>query len=248
MIHKVVFVRHGQSLWNLNNRFTGWVDVDLSERGIREARQAGRALREAGFQFDITYTSFLKRSVRTLWLILEELDQMWLPIHTDWRLNERHYGALQGLDKRETTERHGAEQVQRWRRGYAVRPPALSRDDPSHPAHDPRYEHVPNVPSTESLADTLARVLPYWNDVVATAIANGKRPLVVAHGNSLRALIKHLDDISEDEIVELNIPTGIPLVYELDDALRAVHREYLGDEEVVAAAMQEVRQQTSAKR
>lgn len=243
MTKSVVLVRHGQSIWNLENRFTGWVDVDLSERGNLEARHAGRALREAGFEFDVAYTSYLKRSIRTLWVILDELDQMWIPIHNNWRLNERHYGALQGLDKRETAERHGPEQVQRWRRGYAVRPPALDGDDPNHPKHDPRYAAINAIPSAESLADTLARVVPYWQSTIATEVAAGKRVLVVAHGNSLRALVKHLDGISEESIVELNIPTGIPLVYEFDDELIPTGHRYLGDAEAIANAVNEVRQQ-----
>jgi len=244
MTKSVVLVRHGQSTWNLKNRFTGWVDVDLSERGNIEAQHAGRALREAGFEFDVAYTSYLKRSIRTLWLILDELDQMWIPTHNNWRLNERHYGALQGLDKRETAERHGREQVQRWRRGYAVRPPALDADDPSHPQHDPRYAGIDAVPAAESLADTLARVVPYWQSTIAAEVAAGKHVLVVAHGNSLRALVKHLDGISEESIVELNIPTGIPLVYDFDDELNATGHRYLGDAQAIANAVDEVRKQT----
>ena len=244
MTKPVVLVRHGQSTWNLENRFTGWVDVELSERGDIEAQRAGRALRDAGFEFDVAYTSYLKRSIRTLWLMLDELDQMWIPIHNDWRLNERHYGALQGLNKLETAERHGAEQVQRWRRGYAVRPPALDADDPSHPRHDPRYAAIGAVPSAESLADTLARVVPYWQSTIVADVAAGKRVLVVAHGNSLRALIKHLDGISEEAIVELNIPTGIPLIYEFDDKLNATGHRYLGDAQAIANAVDEVRKQT----
>ena len=244
MTKSVVLVRHGQSTWNLENRFTGWIDVDLSERGNSEAQRAGRTLRDAGFEFDVAFTSYLKRSIRTLWLILDELNQMWIPIHNDWRLNERHYGALQGLDKHETAERHGPEQVQRWRRGYAVRPPALDADDSSHPQHDARYAGIDAVPAAESLADTLARVVPYWQSTIAAEVAAGKRVLVVAHGNSLRALVKHLDGISEESIVELNIPTGIPLVYDFDDELNATGHRYLGDAQAIANAVDEVRKQT----
>lgn len=241
----VVLIRHGQSVWNLENRFTGWVDVDLSERGMREARNAGKVLREAGYRFDVAFTSLLKRSIRTLWLAMEELDQMWLPVVTDWRLNERHYGALQGLNKRETAAKHGAEKVHQWRRGYAVRPPALSEDDAMHPKNDARYAAIPDAPSTESLADTVKRVVPFWTDTIIPALKQGKRPLIVAHGNSMRALVKHLDCLDDEAIVELNIPTGQPLVYELDRRFRANSHFYLADPEEIAAAVKEVSNQTS---
>jgi len=241
---QIVMVRHGQSLWNQQNRFTGWVDVDLSETGITEARDAGKLLLEKRFQFDIALTSRLKRAVRTLWLIQEETDQMWLPVDTDWRLNERHYGALQGLDKKETASIHGPEQVLRWRRGYAIRPPALDPDDPMNPRADPRYREVPDAPLTESLADTLARVEQWWTERLIPLLHAGLRPLIVAHGNSLRALVKYLDGLTEEEVVALNIPTGMPLVYELDDDFHAVSHNYLDDPEKVAAAANAVANQT----
>ena len=244
---KLVLVRHGQSTWNQQNRFTGWVDVDLSERGIGEARAAGRALREQGFVFDLAMTSYLKRSVRTLWLILEELEQMYLPVQTDWRLNERHYGALQGLDKKETATRHGDAQVLKWRRGYAVRPPALTADDPGHPTNEPRYAAVDNLPGSESLADTLVRVRQWWQEVLAPQLAADRRVLVVAHGNSLRAMVKFLEEMSEEEIMQYNIPTGIPLVYRLDDDLGVIGHDYIADEATLAAAVSEVKNQASAK-
>ena len=242
---KLVLLRHGQSTWNLENRFTGWIDVDLSERGIREAREAGQVLKREGYQFDLAMTSYLKRSIRTLWLVLEELDQMYLPVETDWRLNERHYGALQGLDKKETVRQHGEEQVYQWRRGYKVRPPALAADDPGHPRHDPRYRDLTSPPGSESLADTLVRVTAWWEMSVVDKLRAKQRLLVVAHGNSLRALVKYLDRISDDEIMQLNIPTGIPLVYELDGALRPIRHYYLGDEEKLQSAVQEVANQTA---
>lgn len=242
---RVVLIRHGQSVWNLENRFTGWIDVDLSERGVREAQNAGKALHNAGYRFDVAFTSLLKRSVRTLWLTLEELDQMWLPVVTDWRLNERHYGALQGLNKKETTQKYGPEQVHQWRRGYAVRPPALALDNPMHPTNDWRYAGLPEMPSTESLADTVDRVVPFWTDTVIPSIERGKRPLIVAHGNSLRALVKHLDQIDDEGITELNIPTGQPLVYELDKDFKPIRHSYLADPETIAAAVKEVSEQTS---
>lgn len=237
-------VRHGQSTWNLENRFTGWIDVDLSDRGVREAREAGRSLRAEGFRFDLALTSLLKRSIRTLWLIMEELDQMYLPVQTDWRLNERHYGALQGLNKKETTQRHGEEQIHRWRRGFATRPPALDPDDPTHPRHDPRYAGVSGLPDSESLADTLHRVVPYWNEVCIPLLRDGVNPIMVAHGNSMRALVKHLDGISDNDIVELNIPTGIPLIYEFDQSLTPVRHYYLADTNQVEAAVREVSAQS----
>ncbi len=243
MTRKVVMVRHGQSTWNKDNRFTGWVDVDLSEQGLAEAHQAGETLARERYDFDVAFTSVLKRSIRTLWLVLDVLDRMWLPVHVDWRLNERHYGALQGLNKRETTEKHGAEQVLRWRRGYAIRPPALDANDPTHPRFDRRYAGIEQLPSAESLADTLERVVPFWEDTIVPALRAEQRVLIAAHGNSLRALVKYLDDVSDEEIVGLNIPTGIPLVYEFDDALRPIRRYYLAEAEKLAEAEAEVRDQ-----
>lgn len=235
---KLVLLRHGQSQWNLENRFTGWVDVPLSAEGEAEARTAGRLLREGGFAFDVAYTSVLKRAIKTLWIVLEELDQMWIPVHRSWRVNERMYGALQGLNKAETTALHGAEQVQLWRRSYDVAPPAMDPGHPHWPGNDPRYAKLgAALPRTECLKDTVARFIPYWNDGIVPAVRRGERVLIVAHGNSLRALVKHLDNISDQEIVELNIPTGIPLVYELDDELRPMKpRYYLGDAEAAARA------------
>ena len=244
---QLVLVRHGQSDWNLQNRFTGWIDVDLSERGTQEARDAGRTLMTKGYRFDCVVTSLLKRSIRTLWLILEEMDQMYLPVQTDWRLNERHYGALQGLDKKETAARHGDEQVLKWRRGYAVRPPALGVEDPLHPAHDPRYQGIENLPATESLADTLVRVTQWWKEQLAPQLKADRRILVVAHGNSLRAMVKFLDALSEDQIMQYNIPTGIPLVYHFNDDLSVAGHEYLADEASLAAAVSEVKNQASTK-
>ena len=241
---KIVLLRHGQSLWNKANRFTGWVDVDLSTRGIEEARGAGKALKEAGFEFDLTYTSYLKRAVRTLWLVMEELDQMYLPVDTDWRMNERHYGELQGLNKKETVEKHGIEQVHLWRRGYNVRPPALPENNPMHPKHDSRYAGC-NPPGTESLADTLDRVIPYWHDKIVPQLKAQKRIIISAHGNSLRALVKYLDDITDEAIMELNIPTGIPLVYEFDEQVNAIHNYYLADETTLNNAVKEVAHQTA---
>jgi 2,3-bisphosphoglycerate-dependent phosphoglycerate mutase len=242
---KLVLLRHGESVWNRENRFTGWTDVDLSERGVREAREAGRLLKAEGYVFDIAFTSVLKRAIRTLWLALDEMDLMWIPVEKSWRLNERHYGALTGLDKAETAERHGEEQVKIWRRSYDVPPPALSRDDERNPARDPRYADLVHsaVPMTESLKDTVARFLPYWNEVIAPAIESEERVLIAAHGNSLRALVKHLDRISDEEIAGLNIPTGIPLVYELRDDLTPIRHEYLGDPEQAAKAAEAVARQ-----
>jgi 2,3-bisphosphoglycerate-dependent phosphoglycerate mutase len=232
-LRQLVLLRHGESLWNKENRFTGWTDVDLSDLGKAEAVNAGRSLEHHGFAFDVTFTSVLKRAIRTLWLALDEMDLMWIPVHRDWRLNERHYGALQGLNKAETATKFGDAQVKLWRRSYDVRPPALDQDDPRHPRHDPRYHALSSeqTPATESLKDTLARVLPCWHDQVAPLVRRGKRVLLVAHGNSLRALVKHLDAVSDTDIVELNIPTGIPLVYELDAALKPLRHYYLGDAE-----------------
>jgi 2,3-bisphosphoglycerate-dependent phosphoglycerate mutase len=247
MAIKLVLVRHGESEWNLANRFTGWTDVALSERGIQEAHRAGRLLRAAGTTFDEVHTSVLKRAIQTLWIVMEELDVMWLPVYRSWRLNERHYGALQGLDKRETAEEMGIEQVHRWRRGYDVRPPALSLDDERHPRFDPRYAHLQpeELPATESLKDTLERVLPYWHEVIAPALKQQRRILISAHGNSLRALVKYLDKISDQEIPTLNIPTGYPLVYELDDDLQALKHHYLGDAQKIQNATSSVAAQAS---
>jgi len=246
--HTLVLLRHGQSQWNLENRFTGWVDVDLSEQGRAEARDAAAALRDAGLAFNIAYTSVLKRAIRTLWIALDELDMMWLPVVRSWQLNERHYGALAGLNKAETAAKHGEEQVHKWRRGYAIRPPALEPSDAAAMLGDPRYQSVPadKRPTTESLQDTVARVVPYWDEVIAPQIRDGQRVLVAAHGNSLRALVKHLDQVSDEDITQMNIPTGLPLVYELDDDLRPVDRRYLGDPEAVAKAMEAVAAQGKA--
>ncbi len=229
---QVVLLRHGESEWNEANRFTGWTDVDLTEKGRREAISAGESLKEAGFEFEVAYTSVLKRAIRTLWLALESMERMWLEQHTDWRWNERHYGALQGLNKAETAERYGKEQVRLWRRSLKVRPPALTREDPRWPGHDPRYAQVPpeKLPLCESLADTIERVLPAWQEEVAPRLKAGQQVLIVAHGNSLRALVSHLEQLTEAEILALNIPTGVPLVYELDAEFAIQRRYYLGPE------------------
>ncbi|NTU49104.1 MAG: 2,3-diphosphoglycerate-dependent phosphoglycerate mutase [Syntrophobacteraceae bacterium] len=242
---KVVLLRHGESLWNKENRFTGWVDVGLSEKGVQEALEAGRAMRGDGYVFDVAYTSVLARAIKTLWLALEEMDLMWIPIHHSWRLNERHYGALQGLNKVETVEKHGMEQVQIWRRSYDIQPPALTVDDPLYPGKDPRYTNVnpEELPLTECLQDVVARFLPYWHETLAPEIRSGKRVLIAAHGNSLRALVKYLDNIPNEEIVGLNIPTGIPLVYELNDDLTPIRHYYLGDPEAIMRATQAVADQ-----
>ena len=242
---RLVLIRHGESDWNKENRFTGWIDVGLSGKGVREAVEAARLLRDGGYTFDVAFTSVLKRAIKTLWIILEETDQMWIPIHHSWRLNERHYGALQGLNKAETAQRHGEEQVKIWRRSYDVRPPALAPDDDRSPRRDPRYRSLrpDDVPMTESLKDTVARFLPYWNETIAPAIREGRRVLIAAHGNSLRALVKHLDRMSDHEIVGLNIPTGIPLVYELTDDLTPIRHDYLGDPEQVERAARAVANQ-----
>lgn len=233
----LVLLRHGESTWNRENRFTGWTDVGLSENGVQQAIEAGRTLKREGYSFDVAFTSVLKRAIKTLWLVLEEMDLMWVPVHRSWRLNERHYGALQGLNKAETAERHGAEQVKLWRRSYDVRPPALRPDDERNPARDPRYAELrpEEIPLTESLKDTVARTVPYWHDAIAPAVRAGRRVLIASHGNSLRALVKHLDGISDEQIVERNIPTGIPLVYELDRELRPAQSFYLGDPHVDTA-------------
>jgi 2,3-bisphosphoglycerate-dependent phosphoglycerate mutase len=245
-MHKLVLLRHGESTWNRENRFTGWTDVDLSDRGRQEAQEAGRLLKEAGYVFDQAYTSVLKRAIRTLWYSLDALDLMWIPVEKDWRLNERHYGALQGLNKAETAARHGEEQVKIWRRSYDIPPPPLTADDERHPSRDPRYTSLSSkeLPLTESLKDTVARFLPYWHGTIAPSIARGKRVIIAAHGNSLRALVKYLDEISDADILELNIPTGIPLVYELDGSLRPLRHYYLGDPAAAAAAAARVANQT----
>ena len=239
---KLVLIRHGESTWNKENRFTGWTDVDLSEKGVEEAVAGGRALRDEGYVFDVAYTSVLKRAIKTLWLALEQLDQMWIPVHNTWRLNERHYGALQGLNKAETAAKHGMEQTNIWRRSYDVPPPALTPDDPRHPSRDPRYAGLSpaDLPLTECLKDTVARFLPLWHETIAPAVRSGQRVLIAAHGNSLRALVKYLDSIPDADIVGLNIPTGIPLVYELTDELKPIKSYYLGDPEAVRKAAEAV--------
>jgi 2,3-bisphosphoglycerate-dependent phosphoglycerate mutase len=244
-MYRVVLVRHGESIWNRENRFTGWTDVDLSEKGVEEAHQAGKLLRSEGFTFDVAYTSVLKRAIRTLWIILDEMDAMWLPVHNSWRLNERHYGALQGLNKAETAQKFGEDQVKIWRRSYDVQPPALEKSDPRYPGKDPRYSGMnpADIPTTECLKDTVNRFLPYWHDTIAPAITSGKKVIVAAHGNSLRALVKYLDNVSDEDIIGLNIPTGIPLVYELDASLKPTSHRYLGNAEEVAAAMAAVANQ-----
>ena len=247
---RLVLVRHGQSIWNVENLFTGWTDVDLSAPGCEEARQAGRELAREGIQPDVVFTSVLKRAIRTQWLMLDELDLLWLPVARSWRLNERHYGALQGLNKAQTVERHGEEQVKIWRRSYDIPPPPLALDDQRHPRFDRRYADVPaaDLPATESLKDTLARVLPYWEQSIVPQLKAGRQVLVVAHGNSLRALVKMLDGLSEQAVVELNIPTGVPLLYEFDAALRPIGSRYLGDQDAIRAAAEAVRRQTEKPR
>ena len=248
-MHRLVLLRHGESTWNKENRFTGWTDVDLSERGRAEAAEAGRLLRESGYSFDLAYVSVLKRAIRTLNIALDALDELWIPVTKNWRLNERHYGALQGLNKAETAAQHGEAQTKIWRRSYDIPPPPLTLDDPRHPSRDPRYASLDpsELPLTESLKDTVARFLPYWHGTIAPSIANGRRVVIAAHGNSLRALVKYLDNISEADIVELNIPTGIPLVYELDGSLKPIKHYYLGDADAAAAAAARVANQTSQK-
>jgi 2,3-bisphosphoglycerate-dependent phosphoglycerate mutase len=246
---KLVLLRHGESIWNKENRFTGWTDVDLSEKGILEARRAGQILREEGYFFDVAFTSVLKRAIRTLWLVQEEMGLMWIPVHLSWRLNERYYGALQGLNKAETAAKFGEEQVLIWRRSYDVRPPSLEKTDGRYPGNDPRYKDLDekDIPLTECLKDTVNRFLPYWHDVIARVIKSGKRVIISAHGNSLRALVKYLDDIADGEIVKLNIPTGMPLVYELDDGLKPIRHYYLGDPDEVRKAMEAVAKQGRAR-
>jgi 2,3-bisphosphoglycerate-dependent phosphoglycerate mutase len=248
---KVVLLRHGESVWNKENRFTGWTDVDLSEKGRLEAKQGGQVLKAEGYTFDIAYTSVLKRAIRTLWTVLDEMDLMWIPVVRSWRLNERHYGALQGLNKAETAAKFGDEQVLVWRRSYDVPPPALEASDPRYPGHDPRYAALSPqaLPLTECLKDTVNRFLPYWHETIAPTVRSGKKVIIAAHGNSLRALVKDLDDVSEEAILKLNIPTGIPLVYELDDeTLKPIRHYYLGDPEEIAKAMQSVADQGRAKK
>jgi 2,3-bisphosphoglycerate-dependent phosphoglycerate mutase len=248
-MYTLVLVRHGQSTWNLENRFTGWTDVGLTEKGAAEAKEGGRLLAEGGYTFDLCYTSVLKRAIETLWIIQKEMDTMWLPVTKAWQLNERHYGALQGLNKAETAEKYGDDQVFVWRRSYATPPPQLSETDERHPSFDPRYADVPkgDLPLSESLQDTVARVMPYWEGELVPRIKSGKRLLIAAHGNSLRALVKHLDEISEEEIAKLNIPTGIPLVYELDEHMKPMKSFYLGDPEAAKKAAQAVADQAKVK-
>ncbi len=245
---KLVLLRHGESQWNRENRFTGWVDVDLSDKGRDEAKAAGQLLKSEGFVFDIAYTSVLKRAIRTLWTVLDQMDLMWIPVTKNWRLNERHYGALQGLNKTETAQRHGDEQVLVWRRSYDTPPPALTLEDPMYPGKDPRYAALSTdeLPATECLKDTVGRFLPYWHETIAPQIRNGKKVIITAHGNSLRALVKYLDNISDEDIVGLNIPTGIPLVYELDDDLKPIRSYYLGDQEALQQAVAAVASQGKA--
>jgi len=248
-MYKLVLLRHGESEWNQENRFTGWHDVDLTAKGEEEGRRSGRLLQDEGFAFDVVYTSLLKRAIRTMWLALEELDQTWVPVHREWRLNERHYGALQGLNKAETAAKHGEDQVLIWRRSYDIPPPALDPDDERHPGKDRRYANLPaeNLPLSECLKDTVDRFMPLWQHTIAPVVQDGKSVLIVAHGNSLRALVKYLDGVSEEEIVGLNIPTGMPLVYDLDADLKPLGRRYLGDPEAVAKAMEAVANQGKAK-
>jgi 2,3-bisphosphoglycerate-dependent phosphoglycerate mutase len=248
-MYKLVLVRHGESEWNKENRFTGWTDVDLSEKGIEEAKRAGQTLKDMGYVFDVAYTSVLKRAIRTLWFVLDALDLMWIPVYRRWRLNERHYGALQGLNKAETAAIHGEAQVKVWRRSYDIPPPPLDRTDKRFPGFDPRYADLKpeELPQSEALKDTVARFLPLWHEEIVPAIQSGKRVLIAAHGNSIRALVKYLDNVSEEDIVELNIPTGIPLLYELDADMKPIRHEYLGDAELVKAQIEAVAKQGQKK-
>lgn len=248
-MYKVVLLRHGESTWNKENRFTGWTDVDLSEKGKEEAKKAGQVLKKEGYTFDIAYTSVLKRAIRTLWIVLDEMDLMWIPVVRNWRLNERHYGDLQGLNKAETAKKFGDEQVKIWRRSYDIQPPSLEKTDERYPGKDPRYSDLEekDIPLTECLKDTVKRFVPYWENVIAPTVKSGKRVIIAAHGNSLRALVKYLDKISDEKIVGLNIPTGIPLVYELDENLKPIKNYYLGDPEEIAKAAQAVAAQGKAK-
>ena len=247
-MHKLVLLRHGESRWNKENRFTGWTDVDLTDKGVNEAKDAGLALKEEGYTFDIAFTSVLKRSIRTLWIVLDAMDLMWIPVVRNWRLNERHYGALQGLNKAETAKKFGEDRVLVWRRSFDIAPPELEETDDRYPGMDPRYQDLSKdeLPPTECLKDTIARFLPFWHQTIVPAIQGGSKVLIVAHGNSLRALVKYLDGISDERIVELNIPTGMPLVYELDDALKPMRSYYLGDPEKVKKAMEAVAEQGRA--
>jgi len=249
-MYKIVLLRHGESIWNKENRFTGWTDVDLTEKGVKEAREAGRTLKENGFEFDLVFTSVLLRAIRTMELTLQEMNQAHIPVIKSWRLNERHYGALQGLNKAETAARHGEEQVLKWRRSYDIPPPALDKNDERYPGNDPLYNNVDkrDLPTTECLKDTVQRFLPSWNQNIVPKIKEGQRILIVAHGNSLRALVKHLDRISDEDILGVNIPTGLPLVYELDEDIQPIDRYYLGDPEAVKKAMEAVANQGKAKK
>ncbi|WP_319524487.1 2,3-diphosphoglycerate-dependent phosphoglycerate mutase [uncultured Desulfosarcina sp.] len=248
-MYKLVLLRHGESQWNKENRFTGWTDVDLTEKGMQEAEDAGIQLKNEGLTFDLAYTSVLKRAIRTLWIVLDTMDLMWIPVQRDWRLNERHYGELQGLNKSETAKKYGEDQVLAWRRSFETRPPELEKTDPRYPGHDPRYRHLSGdeLPTAECLRDTIHRFLSFWNETIAPSIKQGRNVLIVAHGNSLRALIKHLDRIPDDRILHLEIPTGMPLVYELDESLIPIKSYYLGDPEVVKKAMAQVAGQGKAK-
>ena len=247
---EMILLRHGESVWNKENRFTGWTDVDLSSKGIEEVKKAAELLKNDGITFDVAFTSVLKRGIRTLWIVLDEMDMMWIPVYRSWRLNERHYGALQGLNKAEVAAKYGEEQVLKWRRSYDVRPPALERSDPRYPGNDPKYRDLDqkDIPFTESLKDTVIRFVPYWHEVISPILKTGKKILIAAHGNSLRALVKHLDGISDEEITKLNIPTGIPLLYNLDKNLKPLHNCYLGDPEEVKQAIQVVKNQVKSGR
>jgi 2,3-bisphosphoglycerate-dependent phosphoglycerate mutase len=253
-MYQLILIRHGESLWNQENRFTGWQDVDLSEKGRAEARAAGQTLKkeflDRGLEFDLAYSSVLKRAIRTLWMSLDEMDRLWLPVKKDWRLNERHYGGLTGLDKSETAAKHGEEQVKIWRRSFDTPPPKMDSSDQRHPSHDPRYRHIPatQLPSGESLKDTIARFMPLWNQEISQDIRSGKRVLIVAHGNSLRAMIMTLEGLNSEQIMEVNVPTGIPLMYELDQNLKVLSKRYIGDEATVKAAMDTVANQGKAKK
>ena len=248
-MHKMVLLRHGESVWNMENRFTGWTDVDLSEKGVKEAHDSAKLLMDGGYTFDVAFTSVLKRAIRTLWIVQDDMDLMWIPVHRSWRLNERHYGALQGLNKSDTAKKFGEEQVHIWRRSYDVPPPALEITDPRHPRNDPRYNELTDdeLPLTECLKNTVERFMPYWHDTIVPAIRENKKVIVAAHGNSLRALVKHLDNISDQDIPNLNIPTGVPLIYELDKDIKPIKHYYLGDPEAVKKAMASVAAQGKAK-
>ncbi len=248
-MHKLVLIRHGESAWNKENRFTGWTDVDLTDKGREEAREAGRLMKAEGFSFDIAYVSVLRRALTTLWLALDEMDELWIPVEKSWRLNERHYGALQGLNKAETAAKFGDDQVLVWRRSYDIPPPVLEKTDERWPGHDPRYKNIPEaeLPVTECLKDTVARFLPLWHEMIAPVVRSGQKVIIAAHGNSLRALVKYLDNVSDEEIISLNIPTGVPLVYELDDELKPIRHYYLGDQSAIEAAMQAVANQGKSK-